>query len=294
MGLVDEVLDLGFQVRPGACPALLHVDGQEVGRPVGQGGLSAQLLDEVAGGIEHLHPFVAPVGNEDIAGRVDGDAGRTMELAVAVAAGAVGCQVFAVGGELLDPVVAPVCHVHVAVAADGQAPGQVQLVGTVALTPEGNQEAAIGGELLDAVVVGVGDVEVVSGIKGQAGRGIQLALSGAVLAPMGQQSAFPVKYRDAVQVLIAGVQPIPAVQGAGREPDELPGGLSVSSKGAVVFAVGIAHGHPHAPGHVVQGAVGDKHAPVGGNSRVGGVVEPPAFHGGHAQGHAVFEVLDLR
>ena len=45
MRVVEEVLDFGFQVGAGASLAFLHVDGQEVGGPGGEGGFAAQLLD---------------------------------------------------------------------------------------------------------------------------------------------------------------------------------------------------------------------------------------------------------
>ena len=41
MGVVKEVLDFGFQVGVGAGLALLHVDGQEVGGPGGEGSFAA-------------------------------------------------------------------------------------------------------------------------------------------------------------------------------------------------------------------------------------------------------------
>ena len=111
---------------------------------------------------------------------------------------------------------------------------------------------------------------------------------------MGQQRAFPIEHRDAVQMLVADIHPAPAVQGAGRGPDELTRRLAVCRKGSVVLAIDVAHGDAHTAGDVVQRTVGHIHPAICGNGGVGGIVETPALHGRHAQGHAVFQELDFR
>ena len=76
--------------------------------------------------------------------------------------------------------------------------------------------------------------------------------------------------------LIADVHAAPAVQVARRGPHELPRRLPVGRERAVVLAVDVAHGDAHAPGHVLQRAVGDVHPPVLGDANVGWARRNPA------------------
>ena len=172
--------------------------------------------------------------------------------------------------------------------------GRLNSPSPLALAPERQQEPSVRGELLHPVVVGVRHVHVVVRVERQARRGVQLALAGSVLAPRGQQRALPVEHRDAVGRLVAHVHPPPAVQVARRRPHELPGARPVRRERPVVLAVDVAHGHPHAPRHVLQRPVRDVHPPVLGDANVGGRIEPPPLHRRHPQRHAVFKDLDLR
>ena len=105
-------------------------------RPLGVGSLAAHRLQEVALGVHDLHALVAPVGDVDVAGVVNGDGGGAVELAVGAAGFAKGGYELALCGELLDAVVAPVGDVDAAGAVYGNAPGQVELASAIALRAE--------------------------------------------------------------------------------------------------------------------------------------------------------------
>ena len=76
------------------------------------------------------------IGDVDVTGSIDGDAGRPAELAIASTAAAVGRQVLPVPRKRLDAVVAPVRHVHSAVSAHDRPQGMLSSAGPVPSRPK--------------------------------------------------------------------------------------------------------------------------------------------------------------
>ena len=106
--------------------------------------------------MEDLDAVVAGVGHRDPAVGADGDAGRVVEAARAIAGRPEGKRERAVGVEDLDAVGDGVEYGDPAVGADGDGVWIIELAVAVAGRPEGKRERAVGVEDLDAVVAGVG------------------------------------------------------------------------------------------------------------------------------------------
>src|SRR5207244_8438828 len=84
----DGMLEILFPLQPpSSLPLVPHiVVGVQLGdAPLGQGALSQEGIEVVATSVEHLQPIVAPVGDVDIAVRIDSDRGGSMELTSATA-----------------------------------------------------------------------------------------------------------------------------------------------------------------------------------------------------------------
>ena len=107
--------------------SLFEVDRQERLGPLGVGGLTANVLDEAAVGIEDYDSLVAPVGYVNIPFGIDRDTGRPVKLAVAAPGAAEGRYKLAVKRELLNAVVLPVGDVQASVRADREAPWEAEL-----------------------------------------------------------------------------------------------------------------------------------------------------------------------
>ena len=133
---------------------------------------------------EQLDPVVAAIGNVYIAVLVDGDAGRSAQLAKGVAGRAELRHVLAILREPLHPVVSPVCNDNRAVVGvDVDAPGHVELAVATAFFAERGDRHSFGGELLNAVVQGVDYEQVAIGVENDSGRPVQFAIARALLAP---------------------------------------------------------------------------------------------------------------
>ena len=144
------------------------------------------------------------------------------------------------------------------------------------------------------MVVGVRDVKVVLVIEGDAGWGIQISFSGTVCAPLGQERARVIKDRDAVELLVTDVNPAAAIYRATGGPFELAILISKGAKVAVVLAIYVTHGHADPSGHVIQRTVHHVKARVLADGGIHRVVEPPALHDRHAQGHEIFQEFRTR
>src|SRR5262245_44032945 len=197
-----------------SAPRLLHIG---VGRdgllaPFRQYmGIANQLGDRLSLGVEDANPMVAPIGDVDIAIRIDGNVGRMIELAragiprplrgrcdvraeVGYCIGILGLldlsilaelhQEPTLRRELLDPMVVPVGNVYIAVLIERDPPRLVELTVAFPGPAAFPDKLAVRSEDLQPVVAAIDDDDVVVFLYGQAGRAKQLTIAAAGLAPL--------------------------------------------------------------------------------------------------------------
>ena len=92
-----------------------------------------------------------------------------------------------------------------------------------------------------------------------------------------------------MELLVANVNPAPAIDRPTGGPYELAVLFSKGAKGAIVLAIYVAHGNANPSGHDIQRTVHHIKPVVPADGGIHGVIESPALHGCHAQGHDIFQ-----
>src|SRR5947209_14580542 len=114
--------------------------------------------------------MVEGIGDVDVAGAIDGDIGRLVEIARPASGLAPHPQILAIERESLDTVVELVGDVDEATRIDGDAVGGVEEPWSSSFLSPGAQESAVGPELADGAAGVVGGIHVAGAVDGDAGE----------------------------------------------------------------------------------------------------------------------------
>src|SRR6516162_11031350 len=147
--------------------------------------------------------MVLPVGDQDVAGLVEGDAPGLVELALASAGLATFADELAFRGEDLQTVVAAVDDDEIAAALDCQTRRAIELAVTAAGRTPFADELAVAGEHRDRVGPFIRNIHLTLAIDGDAERPDAVPIAFAVLAKVGD----PIFFARAAELHLIAVHP---------------------------------------------------------------------------------------
>ena len=201
---------------------LVWVGLEELNRPLRQRRASPLRRNELPVRRQNAQTLVAPVGNIDVAFRIERNIGRAAEQEIPKPA--MRLHMPPLRRKLLDRIVIPISDVDVVVAVDGEPPRLVQAMprSHVFLAAKPHDELPVGSELADAMAVLIGDIDIVLRVDRNAGRPVELPRTPSMLPPLVDELPFRVVYHDAIVELVRNVQQITAVERHGDRKDELP------------------------------------------------------------------------